>query len=124
MEIREISAAIRNSVPTIDVARALGLNVDRHGRCSCPFHNGQDRNMKIYEGNRGYYCFVCHKGGDCISLVTGVVPDCSYVDAMWWINDQFRLGFRQEREKPNIFQRNQAGRIRQRKMQDGIQNPG
>ena len=124
MEIREISAAIRNSVPTIDVALALGLNVDRHGRCSCPFHNGQDRNMKIYEGNRGYYCFVCHKGGDCISLVTGVVPDCSYVDAMWWINDQFRLGFRQEREKPNIFQRNRAGRIRQRKMQDGIQNPG
>ena len=124
MEIRQISAAIRNSVPTIDVARALGLNVDRHGRCSCPFHNGQDRNMKIYEGNRGYYCFVCHKGGDCISLVTGVVPDCSYVDAMWWINDQFQLGFRQEREKPNIFQRNRAGRIRQRKMQDGIQNPG
>ena len=124
MEIREISAAIRNSVPTIDVARALGLNVDRHGRCSCPFHNGKDRNMKIYEGNRGYYCFVCHKGGDCISLVTGVVPDCSYVDAMWWINDQFQLGFRQEREKPNIFQRNRAGRIRQRKMQDGIQNPG
>lgn len=80
--------------------------------------------MKIYEGNRGYYCFVCHKGGDCISLVTGVVPDCSYVDAMWWINDQFQLGFRQEREKPNIFQRNRAGRIRQRKMQDGIQNPG
>lgn len=116
MEIREISAAIRESIPTIEVARVLGLNVDRHGRCSCPFHNGQDRNMKIYEGNRGYYCFVCHKGGDCISLVTGVVPECSYVDAMWWINDQFQLGFRQEREKPNIFQRNQAGKIRQRKM--------
>jgi len=124
MDIREISAAIRTSVNTIDVARALGLNVDRNGRCSCPFHNGRDRNMKIYEGTRGYYCFVCHKGGDCISLVTGVVPDCSYADAMCWINDQFNLGYRRENEKPTIWQRNRAGKIRQRKMNNGIQNPG
>jgi DNA primase len=124
MDIREISAAIRTSVNTIDVARALGLNVDRNGRCSCPFHNGRDRNMKIYEGTRGYYCFGCHKGGDCISLVTGVVPDCSYADAMSWINDQFNLGYRRENEKPTIWQRNRAGKIRQRKMNNGIQNPG
>lgn len=124
MDIKEISAAIRTSVNTIDVARALGLNVDRNGRCSCPFHNGRDRNMKIYEGTRGYYCFVCHKGGDCISLVTGVVPDCSYADAMWWINDQFNLGYRNQYEKPTIWQRNRAGKIRQRKMNNGIQNPG
>lgn len=124
MDIREISEAIRNSVSAIEVGRALGLNVDRHGRCSCPFHQGQDRNMKLYEDNRGYYCFVCHKGGDCISLVTGVVPDCNYVDAMWWINDQFKLGFRPEKEKPNIFQRNRNARYRQRKMRDGVQDPG
>lgn len=124
MEIREISAAIRNTVSALDVARALGLNVDRHGRCSCPFHHGADRNMKVWEGNRGFYCFVCHAGGDCIRLVQGVVPECSYVDAMWWVNDQFGLGFRREKEKPNIFQRNRAGKIRQRKMRDGIQNPG
>lgn len=124
MEIREISDAIRNTVSAIDVAKALGLDVDRHGRCACPFHQGRDRNMKLYEGNRGYYCFVCHKGGDCISLVQGVAPECSYVDAMWWVNDQFGLGFRREREKPNIYQRNRAGKIRQRKMQNGIQNPG
>ena len=105
MEIREISAAIRNSVPTIDVARALGLNVDRHGRCSCPFHHGTDRNMKVWDGNRGYYCFVCHKGGDCISLVQGVVPDIKYVDAMWWVNDQFGLGYRSKSEKPSIMYR-------------------
>lgn len=124
MKIREISETIRNTVSAVEVARALGLNVDRHGRCSCPFHNGQDRNMKLYDGNRGFYCFVCHKAGDCISLVQGVVPDCSYSDAMWWVNDQFGLGFRREHERPNIFQRERAGKIRQRKMQDGIQDSG
>ena len=125
MDIREACAMVRNAVSAIEVGKALGLNVDRHNRCSCPFHNGQDRNMKLYEGNRGYYCFVCHKGGDCISLVRGVVPECSYVDAMWWINDQFKLGLREtEKERPNIWQRNRSGKIKQRKMQDGFQNPG
>ena len=124
MEIREISTAIRNSVPAIEVARALGLNVDRHGRCPCPFHHGEGFNCKLYPGNRGFYCFVCHESGDCIHLVQGVAPECSYVDAMWWVNEQFQLGFRREKEKPNIFQRNRAGKIKQRKMQNGVQNPG
>ena len=112
MDTREISTAIRNSVSAIDVAKALGLNIDRHGRCSCPFHHGADRNMKCYEGNRGYYCFVCHKGGDCISLVQGVVPDISYLDAMWWVNDYFQLGYQNRKEKPSIWQRSKRTRIR------------
>ena len=124
MEIREISETIRNSVSAEDVAKALGIEVDRHGRCRCPFHHGQDMNMKLYPGNRGYYCFVCHKSGDCISLVQGVVPESSYTDAMWWVNDQFRLGLRPANEKPNIFQRNRAGKIRRRKAQNGVQNAG
>lgn len=123
MQIREISDVIRNSVSAFDVANALGLTV-KHGRIQCPFHNGEGFNCKLYPENRGYYCFVCHKAGDSISLVTGVVPGCSYVDAMWWINDQFQLGFRQEHEKPSIYQRERAGKIRQRKMRDGVQNPG
>ena len=114
MEIREISDAIRNAVSAIDVGKALGLNVDMHGRCSCPFHSGKDRNMKLYDGNRGYYCFVCHKGGDCISLVQGVVPDIGYVDAMWWVNDQFGLGFRQKHEKPSIRQRAARAKVSSR----------
>lgn len=114
MDIREISAVIRNSVPAVEVAKALGLNVDRHGRCSCPFHNGQDRNLKCYDGNRGFYCFVCHRGGDCISLVQGVVPDCSYADAMWWINDTFGLGLRKNHDKPSIWQRSRRGQIRKK----------
>ena len=111
MDNREIASAIRNSVSALEVARALGLNLDRHGRCSCPFHHGADRNMKCWDGNRGYYCFVCHKGGDCISLVQGVVPECSYLDAMWWVNDRFGLGFRREYEKPSIRQRARRARI-------------
>lgn len=122
MDVREISALIRDTVPAADVARVLGLDVDRHGRCACPFHHGSDRNMKIYEGNRGFYCFVCHKSGDCISLVTGLVPDCSYVDAMWWINDEFNLGLRPANEKPNVWQRNRNNQVRMRGKKDGTKD--
>lgn len=105
MDAKELCEIVRQSVSAIDVGKALGLNVDRHYRCSCPFHNGTDRNLKLYEGNRGFYCFVCHKGGDCISLVTGVIPNCSYMDAMWWINDEFHLGLKRDTQKPTIRQR-------------------
>lgn len=112
MDIRDISEAIRNSVSALEVAKALGLNVDRHGRCSCPFHHGADRNMKVWEGNRGFYCFVCHESGDCIHLVQGVVPDIGYVDAMWWVNDNFGLGYRQKHDKPSIMYRAKRAQIK------------
>ena len=107
-----IAQVIRNSISALDVGKELGLNVDRHGRCSCPFHNGKDRNLKLYDGNRGFYCFVCHKSGDCISLVKGIVPDVGYVDAMKWINDRFGLGCVFEDKKPNIMQRYRVNKIR------------
>ena len=122
MNNRDIAAAIRNSVSALEVGRALGLNLDRHGRCSCPFHHGESRNLKLYDGNRGFYCFVCHRSGDCISLVQGVVPECSYIDAMWWVNDRFGLGFRKENERPSVLQRDRRGKIQQRKMNNGFQN--
>ena len=109
----EMCEVIRNTVSAIDVGRALGLNLDRHYRCSCPFHKGQDRNMKLYEGNRGFYCFVCHEGGDCIKLVQGVT-DCTYMDAAWWINDEFNLGMRRSTDKPSIRQRMHRQQIRKK----------
>ena len=120
MDMRDFCEIVRNSVSTIEVGKALGLNVDMHNRCSCPFHNGRDRNMRLYDGNRGFYCFVCHKSGDCISLVKGVT-ECSYADAARWISETFRLGLEDEleqrRQKPSIWQR--SGRARIRKAVDG-----
>ena len=82
---------IKNSVSAIDVAQAIGLNVDMHGRCSCPFHNGKDRNMKLFDGNRGYSCFVCHASGDVISFVRQYYS-IGFKDALVWLDGTFRLG--------------------------------
>jgi len=82
---------IKNNVSALDVAEALGLDVDRHGRCACPFHNGKDRNLKLFPGNRGYTCFVCHHSGDVISFVreyNGML----FKDAIAWFDRTFNLG--------------------------------
>ena len=82
---------IKDRVSALDVGNALGLNVDKHGRCSCPFHNGKDRNMKLFPGNRGYSCFVCHASGDVIRFVQEY-NGCTFKEAVNWLNNAFNLG--------------------------------
>lgn len=82
---------IKDSVSALDVGQAIGLNIDRHGRCSCPFHNGNDRNMKLFPGNRGYSCFVCHAGGDVLSFVQKYYS-MSFRQSLEWFDATFHLG--------------------------------
>jgi hypothetical protein len=83
---------IRSFVSAQDVARIFGIDMDAHGRCQCPFHNGTDRNMKIYDGDRGFYCFVCHVSGDCIKLAQKLLGDeTRYSVAAMWIDEKFIL---------------------------------
>ena len=51
-------------------AEYYGFQVDRQGRCICPFHNDRRPSMKIYPHDRGYYCFSCGSGGDVIKFVS------------------------------------------------------
>lgn len=103
--IQQIYSTIRGTVSAIDVGKALGLHVNQHGRCQCPFHNGHDENMKLYPGDRGYYCFVCHAGGDCISLAKQLLQnDTSYNEAARWIDNAFALNLF-ENVRPTFRQR-------------------
>ena len=87
---------IRESVTAVEAARALGLKPDRHGRCACPFHNGKDRNMKLYPGSGGYHCFVCGESGDVFRLVQGV-NGYGFKQAVSWLNEAFHLGLTVDR---------------------------
>ena len=91
MTLSEAARMIKMSVSALDAAKALGLEPDRYGRCRCPIHGGQDRNMKLFGGTRGFYCFVCHSGGDVMDLVCSV-NRCDTRTAVAWLNDAFRLG--------------------------------
>ena len=64
----------------VDVARRLGLQVDRRQsrprRALCPFHNDMTPSLNLYEAGSGdsshYHCFACGAHGDLIGLVREV----------------------------------------------------
>ena len=56
-------------LPMREVAARYGLEVDRHGRCLCPFHADHTPSMTLYDGVRGWYCWVCGEGGDSVDFV-------------------------------------------------------
>ena len=85
-----ITDTIRQSVSALQAGEKLGLNPDRSGRCACPMHNGKDRNLRLYDGERGFYCFVCHASGDVIRLVRET-NSCGWMDAVRWLDGEFGL---------------------------------
>ena len=97
----------KQSVTARQAAEALGLQVDRHGRCACPIHGGHDRNCKLYDGERGYYCFVCHSAGSVIDLVMNVLGT-DMTEALRWLDSTFRLGL----EIGEPTDRRKAGAVR------------
>lgn len=61
---------IRSSVTMRDLAAMYGYEVNRSGFIRCPFH-GEDKHpsLKVYDGERGWWCFVCNEGGDIFKFV-------------------------------------------------------
>lgn len=90
-DLSTITDTIRQSVSARDAAQALGIRVNRQGRCQCPIHSGTDYNMRLYPGDGGYHCFVCNASGDVIHLVENV-QQCSFLSAVEWLNSAFHLG--------------------------------
>ena len=83
-------SAIRETVSALDAGRMLGLVPDRRGYCRCPFHAEKTGSLRLYEGNRGWYCFGCHKGGDVIALYREILG-LSFRDAVERIGRDFGL---------------------------------
>lgn len=59
---------IKSSVTMKQIARHYGYDINR-GFIKCPFHADHSPSMRVYGGNRGYYCFVCKEGGSIFNFV-------------------------------------------------------
>lgn len=65
-----LAERIKQSVTMEEAVRVYGLEPNRAGFLQCPFHKGDNTaSLKIYPGNRGWYCFGCHRGGGVIEFV-------------------------------------------------------
>lgn len=59
------------TVPTAEAAQRLGLRMRRSGdrfTARCPYHEDKTPSFVMYPGDRGFYCFSCHRSGDATTL--------------------------------------------------------
>jgi hypothetical protein len=56
---------LREIAPEVYVRRLLGVEVPRHRKVRCPFHQDRHPSLHVYEtADRGWYCFGrCRRGG-------------------------------------------------------------
>ena len=58
-------------ISAVDAAERAGIPLVRRGGsmwCCCPLHGEKMPSMKFYDGDRGWACFGCGKGGDAVTL--------------------------------------------------------
>lgn len=65
----------------IDIKRRDG----KHAWANCPFHDEKTPSFRCYPGEKGFYCFGCHVGGNAIDLVMKL-HNIGFVEAVKLIN--------------------------------------
>lgn len=58
---------VKTNIDTVKAAELYGINVNRHGKALCPFHN--DHHPSLLVTCDHYHCFACNEHGDAIDLV-------------------------------------------------------
>jgi hypothetical protein len=60
--------------PEVYVRRLLGVEVPRHRKVPCPFHEDRHASLHVYESaERGWYCFgACRRGGTIYDLAASL----------------------------------------------------
>lgn len=82
---------IKRAVSMKDVCAMYGIEVNRGGFARCPFHSDRKPSMKVYDGNRGFCCFVCDTKGSVLDFVMRFF-NLSFKEACAKLNTDFRLG--------------------------------
>ena len=62
-----VFGTVKTSINTREAAARYGVEVNRHGKALCPFHN--DRHPSLFVGDDHYHCYACGEHGDSIDLV-------------------------------------------------------
>ena len=57
---------VKASINTREAAERYGVEVNRHGKALCPFHN--DRNPSLFVDDDHYHCYACGEHGDVIDF--------------------------------------------------------
>ena len=58
--------AVKTNINTREAAARYGVDVNRHGKALCPFHN--DRHPSLFVDDDHYHCYACGEHGDVIDF--------------------------------------------------------
>ena len=71
-----VFGTVKTSINTREAAARYGVEVNRHGKALCPFHN--DRNPSLFVDDDHYHCFACGEHGDVIDFTSKLFGLKSY----------------------------------------------
>lgn len=81
---------IKNRISTKELLSFYGIKINSRGFANCPFHHEKTGSLKIYDGDKGYYCFGCGKSGDIVTFMQDFFG-LSFKESIEKINDDFSL---------------------------------
>ena len=63
-----VFGAVKTNSNTREAAERYGVEVNRHGKALCPFHN--DRHPSLFVDDDHYHCYACGEHGDVIDFTS------------------------------------------------------
>lgn len=106
---------IKSKLDIIEVAECYGLELDRHGKCNCPFHNEDTPSFSISKKKQMFHCFGCNVSGDVIALTQRLLGLQSPLAAAKKLNSDFSLGINLKPHKSTATERQEQAVRNQRK---------
>ena len=96
---------VKDSVDIVDAAGRYGLEVSRHKKSLCPFHNDRNPSLSFYRDRRSdeqrYKCFSCQASGDVIDLV-GYLANTAPLETVRELNQTYNLRLDVDKPVPSV----------------------
>ena len=91
MNKSDIASQVKQTLDTKYVFEFYGLKPNNKGFVCCFEHAEKTPSMKVYNGDRGYFCFGCNASGDIIDFVKKYF-NLTFMQAIEKLNVDFSLG--------------------------------
>jgi len=89
---------VKDSVDIMDAAERYGIEVNRHKKALCPFHDDHNPSLS-FKGGR-FTCFACGATGDVIDLV-GRLENLLPLEAVKELNQSYHLNIDIDKPTPS-----------------------
>jgi hypothetical protein len=89
--VTDVFQETRQKLSMPDVARFYGFTPNHSGFICCPFHREKTASLKVYQGDRGWHCFSCGRGGSVVDFAAQLFH-LTPIEAVRRLDQNFHLG--------------------------------